>query len=85
MLEVASGAQVKLGALRITGGQTQSGADGVSPGQSGGFGADGGGILNSGALTPERVEVREMSTEVIPRCQENLRRAGYVSSFDGYT
>jgi CSLREA domain-containing protein len=62
VLEVASGAQVKLSALRIMGGQTQSGADGVSPGQSGGFGADGGGILNSGVLTLERVWVQENFT-----------------------
>jgi CSLREA domain-containing protein len=57
VLEVASGAQVKLSALEITGGQTPSGADGASPGQSGGFGGDGGGILNSGTLTLERVWV----------------------------
>ncbi len=62
VLEVASGAQARLSALRITGGQTQSGADGASPGQSGGFGADGGGILNSGTLTLEHVSVLENFT-----------------------
>ncbi len=62
VLEVASGAQVKLSALRITGGQTLSGADGFSPGQSGGFGANGGGILNAGALTLERAWVLENFT-----------------------
>jgi hypothetical protein len=62
VFEIASGAQVKLSALRITGGQTQAGTDGVSPGQSGGFGANGGGILNSGVLTLERVWVQENFT-----------------------
>lgn len=58
VLEVASGAQVKLSALEVTGGQTQVGADGSSPGQSGGFGIDGGGILNAGLLTLERALVQ---------------------------
>ncbi len=62
VLEVASGAQVKLSALTITGGQTPAGADGFSPGQSGGFGGDGGGILNSGVLALERVSVFENFT-----------------------
>jgi CSLREA domain-containing protein len=62
VLEVASGAQVRLSALRITGGQTQSGADGSSPGQSGGSGADGGGILNSGTLVLEHVSMIENFT-----------------------
>jgi CSLREA domain-containing protein len=62
VLEVGSGAQVKLSALRIMGGQTPAGANGSSPGQSGGFGADGGGVLNSGALTLERVWVTENLT-----------------------
>ena len=62
VLEVASGAQVRLSALKITGGQTSAGADGSSPGQSGGFGADGGGILNSGSLTLEGVWVLENFT-----------------------
>jgi CSLREA domain-containing protein len=62
VFEVASGAQLVLKALRVTGGQTQVGADGISPGQYGGPGADGGGILNKGALTLERVWVEENFT-----------------------
>lgn len=62
VFEVAAGAQLALKALRITGGQTSVGADGISPGQSGGPGADGGGVLNKGGLTLERVWVEENFT-----------------------
>lgn len=62
VLEVASGAQAKLSALEVTGGQTLAGADGSSPGQSGGFGIDGGGILNAGSLSLEHIWVRENFT-----------------------
>jgi CSLREA domain-containing protein len=62
VLEVASGAQVSLSALRLEGGQTLNGTDGFSPGQSGGFGGNGGGILNFGSLTVERVWLMENFT-----------------------
>lgn len=62
VLEVASGAQLVLKALRVTGGQTLVGVDGFSPGEYGGPGGDGGGILNKGALTLERVWVEENFT-----------------------
>lgn len=62
VFEVASGAHATLTGLEITGGQTQAGADGSSPGQSGGFGANGGGILNSGSLILEKVWMLENFT-----------------------
>ena len=53
VLEVASGGQATLSGVEVTGGQSASGANGTSPGQSGGFGENGGGILNKGTLTLE--------------------------------
>ncbi len=62
VFEIASGSQVQLKALRITGGQTMPGTDGFSPGQFGAPGGNGGGILNLGTLSLEQVLVQQNFT-----------------------
>lgn len=51
VLEVTAGGQATLTAVEVTGGQTANGIDGRASRQGAGFGGDGGGILNHGALT----------------------------------
>ena len=62
VIEVDSGRGATLQNVEIKGGQTADGVDGVSAGQSGTFGADGGGILNNGALTLDHVLVTDNFT-----------------------
>ena len=47
VMEVASGGGATLKNLEVSGGLSASGVDGVSAGQSGTFGANGGGILTT--------------------------------------
>ncbi len=62
VIEVDSGRGATLQNVEIKGGQTADGVDGISAGQSGTFGADGGGILNNGALTLDHVLVTDNFT-----------------------
>ncbi|HEY0279574.1 MAG TPA: hypothetical protein VGC32_15015, partial [Solirubrobacterales bacterium] len=57
VLEVAAGAGAILDGIEVTGGATLHGTDSSVPDGSGGFGEDGGGILNKGAVTLEHVLV----------------------------
>jgi hypothetical protein len=62
VIEIDSGRGATLQNVEIKGGQTADGVNGVSAGQSGTFGADGGGIKNSGALTLNHVLVTDNFT-----------------------
>ncbi len=57
VFEVAAAAVASLAAVEVTGGQTANGPDSAAPLHSGGFGGDGGGILNHGNLTLEHTLV----------------------------
>ena len=61
VFEVASGGQLNLVGLEVTGGQTANGSDATYPAY-GGIAENGGGILNNGSLTLEHVLVTENFT-----------------------
>src|SRR3954469_1565086 len=77
VLEVDSCCSVTLQNLEVKGGQTADGTDGVSAGQSGTFGADGGGIYNKGSLSLSHVLVTDNFT--------GKGGSGQNSSGDGHT
>jgi hypothetical protein len=62
VIEVDSGRGATLQNLEVKGGLSASGVNGASAGQSGTFGANGGGILNNGSLTLNHVLVTDNFT-----------------------